>query len=84
MNMAAVATARVQARRRPLRLLTVGLAGLLLGIAAFSVASFVTTPRRTTPLYDPPVLAGQQIPGYCAGGFYARHGETIVLTTSPH
>jgi len=66
------------------RLVIVGLAGLLLGIAAFSVVSFVTTPRRTTPLYDPPVLAGQQIPGYCAGGFYTRHGDTIVLTTSPH
>ncbi len=84
MNVAAVATARGQARGRSLRLLTVGLAGLLLGIAAFSIASFVSTPRRTTPLYDPPVLAGQQIPGYCSGGFYARRGETIVLTTSPH
>jgi hypothetical protein len=35
-------------------------------------------------VYDPPVLAGQQIPGYCSGGFYARHGTRVVLTTSPH
>ncbi len=71
-------------RLRATRLLIVGLVGLLLGIAAFAVVSFITTPRRTTPFYEPPVLAGQQIPGYCAGGFYARLGQTIVLTTSPH
>ena len=58
--------------------------GVLIGIGSFAVVSAVTTPRRTTPLYDPPVLAGQQIPGYCSAGVYARHGETIVLTTSPH
>jgi hypothetical protein len=73
-----------RARVRPLRLLTVGLVGLVLGIGSFWVVSTVTQPRRTTPVYDPPVLAGQQIPGYCSGGFYARHGDAIVLTTSPH
>jgi hypothetical protein len=72
------------ARIRALHLLIVALAGLLLGISSFSIASAITTPRRITPVYDPPVLAGQQIPGYCAGGFYARHGNTLVLTTSPH
>ena len=72
------------ARARAVRLLTVALLGLLLGIGSFSIVSAITTPRRTTPFYDPPVLAGQQIPGYCSGGFYARHGTTIVLTTSPH
>lgn len=71
-------------RVRVLRLLTVAVAGLLLGIGSFSIVSAITTPRRITPLYDPPVLAGQQIPGYCSGGFYARHGHTVVLTTSPH
>jgi hypothetical protein len=78
------ATTHARARVRPVRLLITVLAGLLLGIAAFSVGRFVLTPRRTTPVYNPPVLAGQQIPGYCSGGFYARHGTTIVLTTSPH
>ena len=35
-------------------------------------------------MYDPPVLAGQQLFGYCAGGFYARTGDTIVLTSTGH
>lgn len=74
--------ARVRIRVR--NLLIVALAGLLLGIGSFWIVRAVTTPRRTTPVYDPPVLAGQQIPGYCSGGVYARHGDTIVLTTSPH
>ncbi len=43
-----------------------------------------TTPHRTTPVYDPPVLAGQQLWGYCAGGVYARHGDKIVLTSTGH
>ncbi len=41
-------------------------------------------PRRTTPIFDPPVLAGQVVPGYCSAGFYARRGDTIVLTSSVH
>jgi hypothetical protein len=69
---------------RPLRLLIVVLSGLLVGIGSFWIVSTATQPRRTTPVYDPPVLAGQQIPGYCSAGVYARLGETIVLTTSPH
>ena len=69
---------------RARRLLIVALAGILLGIAVFWGATTITTPHRTTPLYDPPVLAGQQIPGYCSGGVYARLDDTIVLTSSPH
>jgi hypothetical protein len=69
---------------RARRLLIVALAGILLGTGAFWTVITVTTPRRTTPFYDPPVLAGQQIPGYCAGGVYARRGDEIVLTSSPH
>lgn len=60
-------------------------------IALVGVAIVVETlvwralePRRTTPIYDPPVLAGQQLWGYCAGGFYARHGDAIVLTSTGH
>jgi hypothetical protein len=41
-------------------------------------------PPRTTGVYDPPVLAGQQLWGACAGGFYARHGQEIVVTSSGH
>src|SRR5438309_258104 len=69
---------------RPRRVLIVGLAGLLIGIGAFSAISSITQPRRTTAVYDPPVLAGQHLWGYCSGGFYARHGDTIVLTSTGH
>ena len=82
--MTPVARTSARARVRALRLLIVVLAGLLLGIGSFSIASAVMQPRRTTPMYDPPVLAGQQLWGACAGGFYARYGDTIVLTSTGH
>jgi hypothetical protein len=66
------------------RLLIVTLAGLLLGIGIFWGVSTALQPRRTTEVYDPPVLAGQQLWGACAGGFYARRGNTIVLTSTGH
>jgi hypothetical protein len=69
---------------RPLRLLIVVLASLLLLIGVFVFVRAALQPRRTTPLFDPPVLAGQQLWGYCAGGFYARHGDAIVLTSTGH
>jgi hypothetical protein len=56
---------------------------LSLGIVAFAVTR-VMQPPRTTQVYDPPVLAGQQLWGACAGGFYARHGHEIVVTSSGH
>ncbi len=66
------------------RLLIVILAGVLLGLVTFWAWRTITAPHRSTPVYDPPVLAGQWIPGYCSAGVYARLGDTIVLTTSPH
>ncbi len=60
--------------------IVVGLA-VAVGIQALVVAM---QPRRTTPVYDPPVLAGQQLWGACSGGVYARHGDTIVLTSTGH
>jgi len=40
---------------------------------------------RSTPVYDPPVLAGQMaVPVWCAGGVYGRHGNQVVLTSSGH
>ncbi len=71
-------------RLRFIRLLIVGLAGLVLAFGVYSIGRAITTPHRTTPVYDPPVLAGQIIPSYCSAGVYARLGDTIVLTTSPH
>ena len=82
--MTPVARTSARARVRPLHLLIVVLAGLLLGIGSFSIVSAVMQPQRSTPVYDPPVLAGQQLWGACAGGFYARHGDTIVLTSTGH
>ena len=73
-----------EARVRPVRLLIVGLVGVLVALVALWIVTVVTQPRRTTPIYDPPVLAGQQLWGYCAGGFYARLGDEIVLTSTGH
>lgn len=74
---------RERARVRPLHLLIVVLVGLIL-VTGSLVAARVLQPQRTTPIYDPPVLAGQQLWGACAGGFYARQGDTIVLTSTGH
>lgn len=81
--MTQVATTKARAWVSPRRLLIAGLVGLLIGIGVF-VAARAMEPRRTTPVYDPPVLAGQRVPGYCSAGFYARRGDTIVLTSSDH
>jgi hypothetical protein len=59
------------------------LIALLVAIVALTVAA-TRQPPRTTPEYNPPVLAGQQLWGACAGGFYARRGDTIVVTSSGH
>ena len=66
------------------RLLILILTGVLVVFGALWIVNALTQPRRTTPVYDPPVLAGQQLWGACAGGFYARRGETIVLTSTGH
>ena len=81
--MTLVATTGARTRVRPFRLLVAVLAGLLLATGAL-VAARAMQPRRTTPVYDPPVLAGQHLWGYCSGGFYARHGDEIVLTSTGH
>ncbi len=82
--MTSTRAARDPVRVRVRRLLIVVLGGVVVGIGAFGIASAITQPRRTTPVYDPPVLAGQHIWGYCSGGFYARLGDTIVLTSAGH
>ena len=74
----------VPATVRARRLLLVALVGVVVALGAYAAIRAITLPRRTTPVYDPPVLAGQQLWGYCAGGFYARRGETIVLTSTGH
>jgi hypothetical protein len=44
----------------------------------------MTISVRVTPVYDPPVLAGQMAWPGCAGGVYARTADTVVLTSSGH
>ena len=75
-----MAGTRARASVRALRFATVVLAGLLLGTGTFWIVTIATQPRRNTPVYDPPVLAGQQLWRARAGGFYARHGDTIGFT----
>lgn len=70
-----------RARWRRLLIVVVALCALVLGAI---LAWGAVQPRRTTPVYDPPVLAGQQLWGACAGGFFARRGDTIVVTSSGH
>lgn len=73
----------VRRRFRPFHVLVAVLVGLILVIGVLAVTRAMK-PQRTTQVYDPPVLAGQQLWGYCAGGFYARRGDTIVLTSTGH
>lgn len=68
---------RIRARRVIFLFLVAVLLGGLLVIA--NAARGVI---RTTPVYDPPVLAGQVVS--CTAGFYAHRGSTIVLTISDH
>ena len=70
-------------RLRPIHVLVAVLAGLLIVVGVLAVQR-ATQPRRTTAVYDPPVLAGQHIWGACSGGFYARHESAIVLTSTGH
>jgi hypothetical protein len=71
-------------RRRPSARVLFAAAAVLLGTAALIGVVQATRQARSTPVHDPPVLAGQQLWGACAGGFYARLGGTIVLTSSGH
>jgi hypothetical protein len=73
-------SARWRTRRRALA------AAVVLALAVLGLVSLpgLLAARRTTPLYSPPVLAGQPLYGYCSGGVYARLGSTIVLTSTGH
>jgi len=71
------------ARLRPVHILVAILGGLVIAVGILAVQRAMQ-PRRTTPVYDPPVLAGQHLWGACSGGFYARLGPTIVLTSTGH
>jgi hypothetical protein len=74
------ALTRIRGRNRVILVLV----GVLLVIGVFAIVAATLQPRRATPVFDPPVLAGQQLWGACAGGFYARREDTIVLTSTGH
>ena len=69
-------------RRSPV--LLVGATAIVLVAAIAVVVSRAGLPRGSTPAGDRPVLAGRQLWGSCAAGFYARRDQTIVLTSSAH
>jgi hypothetical protein len=73
--------------RRIVRAVTIVLLAIVIGAAGYwgvgAIREHAQT-DRTTARYDPPVWAGQNVPGACSGGFYARHGDTIVLTIVAH
>ncbi|HET9852059.1 MAG TPA: hypothetical protein VFP56_06085 [Candidatus Limnocylindrales bacterium] len=62
------------------------LALLLILVAAWGLATWRDRDQtnRTTPRFDPPVWAGQYVPGACSGGFYVRDIDTIMLTIVAH
>ncbi len=72
--------ARSRARRRRF-LLACAIVAVI--IVAVVLAGNVFLPRWM-PRGEPPVLAGRQLWGSCAAGFYARMEDTIVLTSSAH
>lgn len=76
------------ARRRRSRPWVAWLALLLLAAVAVAEFGLVMAGQRETwrftPVYDPPVLAGQQAMPWCTGGFYARHGTQVVLLVAAH
>jgi hypothetical protein len=87
-SMTASLVRRRPVRLRPARVLFLLLVVLLLGMTAALARPYLVLiweTHRSTPVYDPPVLAGQQIIGGCAGGVYARTGDgQLVITTSGH
>lgn len=70
------------AAARP-RIGLLALVGLAVIVLAVALAARPPEPRPATS-GDLPVVAGRQLWGSCAAGFYARLGETVVLTSSAH
>ncbi len=74
-------------RARIVRAITLVLLGIVIGAGAVWAAATLRDREqtgRTSARFDPPVWAGQNVPGACSGGFYARHDKTIVLTIVAH
>ena len=67
--------------------LAIGAWALILALGAWwglGALRLVGETTRVAPRFEPPVWAGQNVPGACSGGFYARSGNTIVITIVAH
>ena len=74
-------------RARLVRAFTVVLLGIVIALGGVWLAATIrdrNQTARTTARFVPPVWAGQNVPGACSGGFYARRDKTIVLTIVAH
>ena len=60
------------------------LAAVMAGILVVRTVLDRAETVRSTEEFDPPVWAGQNVPGACSGGFYARNGAAIVITIVAH
>jgi hypothetical protein len=73
---------------RLVRAFTFVAAAILLGVVGYLAIGVLrdrAETARTTERFDPPVWAGQNIPGRCStGGYYARDEQAIVLTIAAH
>ena len=72
---------------RLVRAFTVVVAALLVAATAVLGVALMrdrAETARTAPRVDPPVWAGQNVPGCGTGGFYARDQREVVLTIAPH
>ncbi len=69
---------------RVLLVLAVVIALIVLAATVYLVLRDGAQTTRTTARFDPPVWAGQNVPGCGTGGFYARDQDEIVLTVAPH
>jgi hypothetical protein len=77
--------AEMAGMQRLLRAFTVLVAAIVLAAGAYLVLRDRAETGRITARFDPPVMAGQNVPGPCAsGGFYARDQKAIVLTIAAH
>jgi hypothetical protein len=76
-------SSHLRSRRLRLGALSVG-ALVVVAIVAIGSGALHVVGQRPPLSGDPPVLAGRQLWGSCAGGFYARRGTEVVLTSSAH
>jgi len=76
--------APVRRPRARLRWLVVALGVVALVVVTSVVTTHVRETWRTTPIHDPPVLAGRIFMAWCSGGFYVRKDDAVYLTAAGH